>query len=245
MEKQAAYKALIAQAKKSYPSWDDADDGKQLRLYWWDDCEEINLWTYWQGRGHLDAKIMLVGQDWGCPKGSSVIPQIQKANTHQKYDYLLNNNNPTDTHLIELFKSLGYPDIQSPCHDLFFTNFILGYRNKGLSGKYSKQWENHDRGYFAQLTNIICPKVILCLGRSTFEGVLSAFDCKPPVKIRNYNDYIESSCNPIPIALNNGRIVYVFALAHCGSMGTLNRNRKKSSSLDIQIEDWKKIIPYI
>ena len=97
--KPAKYRDLIERVKSSYPPFDITDDGKALRLYWCNDCEEINLWTYWQGRGHLDAKIMLVGQDWGCPWDTDYLPtieQVRKANQHCEYDYLNNNPSPTD-----------------------------------------------------------------------------------------------------------------------------------------------------
>ena len=85
-DKQRKYHDLIERVKNSYPSRDLADDGQKLRLYWCDDCKEINLWTYWQGRGNLDAKIMLVGQDWGCPWDPNYQPtmeQIRKAKTNR------------------------------------------------------------------------------------------------------------------------------------------------------------------
>ena len=141
-DKQQKYHDLIARVKGSYPPRDPADDGQKLCLYWCEDCEEINLWTYWQGRGNLDAKIMLVGQDWGCPWDPNYQPtmdQIRKANENCAYDYLNNNPSPTDANLARLFGELGY-DITKPCSDLFFTNFVLGYRNKGLSGGYQKSW---------------------------------------------------------------------------------------------------------
>ena len=246
-DKQRKYRDLIERVKTSYPARDPSDDGKELRLYWCNDCEEINLWTYWQGRGNLYAKIMLVGQDWGCPWDANYQPtmeQVRKANQSCEYDYLNNNPSPTDANLAQLFNELGY-DITQPCPDLFFTNFILGYRNKGLSGGYKKTWADHDKGYFQELANIIEPKVILCLGKSTFEGVLSAFDMERPSHIKDYNSFIESEHNPVSVTLENGKSAHIFALAHCGAMGTLNRNRKKNASLDTQIEDWKKIIPYI
>lgn len=108
-----------------------------------------------------------------------------------------------------------------------------------------KAWEKHDKGYFKELTDIIQPRVILCLGKSTFEGVLSAFGAKPPCSITDYNEFIERTHNPVPVTLENGNTAYVFALAHCGAMGTLNRNRKKSTDLTNQIEDWRKVIPYL
>ena len=246
-DKKKRYLDLIERVKDSYPPYDPAYDGQKLRLYWCDDCEEINLWTYWQGRGNLDAKIMLVGQDWGSPWDESslnVMEKITLANNHKPFDYLKENSSLTDNRLVQLFQEIGY-DLNLPNPDLFFTNFILGYRNKGLSGKYQSSWADHDKGYFHELANIIEPKVILCLGRSTFEGVLSAFDTKLGSPIKDYNDFIESEHNPVPVTLANGDTAHIFALAHCGAMGTLNRNRKKSTDLSNQIEDWRKIIPYI
>lgn len=83
------------------------------------------------------------------------------------------------------------------------------------------------------------------MGRSTFEGVLPAFDRKIDSPIKDYNNFIESAKNPVPVVLENGRRAYVFALAHCGAMGTLNRNRKENTSLDNQLNDWRKIKKYL
>ena len=125
--KQRKYRDLIERVKISYPARNPSDDGKELRLYWCDDCKEINLWTYWQGKGNLDAKIMLVGQDWGCPWDDSSQPtmeQVRRANEGRAYDYLYNNPNTTDANLTRLFNELGY-DITKTCADLFFTNLVL------------------------------------------------------------------------------------------------------------------------
>jgi len=242
------YQDLIARVKKSYPPRDPAYNGKEAQLYWCEDCKEINLWTYWQGRGNLDAKIMLVGQDWGCPWDKSAehtMSQIALANKGQHYRYLENNPSITDKRLIRLFQEIGYEDISKPHSDLFFTNFILGYRSKGLSGGYQQSWAGHDQGYFRELANIIRPTVILSLGRSTFEGVISAFDVSLSAPIKDFNAFIEGPANPVAVPLENGNPAYVFALAHCGAMGTLNRNSKKNAALDKQLEDWRKIKSYL
>lgn len=247
-ERQGRYQDLIARVKESYPLRNSDKDRNAHCLYWCDDCAEINLWTYWQGRGNLDAKIMLVGQDWGCPwdeRGQATMKQIQLANKGEDYQYLDNNPSITDHRLIRLFQEIGYDDISRPNPDLFFTNFILGYRNKGISRGYQQSWADHDKGYFVELANIIEPKVILCLGRATFEGVLSAFGAALPSPIKNYNSFVESSSNPIAVALESGEAAYVFALAHCGAMGTLNRNGKKSTDLEKQLADWRKMKPYL
>lgn len=189
----------------------------------------------------------MVGQDWGCPWDSNYQPtieQVRKANQHNKYDYLNNNPSPTDANLAKLFSELGY-DITQACPDLFFTNFVLGYRNKGLSGGNKKAWAKQDKGYFKELADLIAPKVILCLGRSTFEGVLSAFNVTLSSRIKDYNAFIESPINPVAVSLENGNTAYVFALAHCGAMGTLNRNSKKNADLGKQLDDWQRIKVYL
>lgn len=48
--KKAAYQALVAQVRNYYESCPND-------LCWCEDNQEINLWTYWQGRNNLDAKI--------------------------------------------------------------------------------------------------------------------------------------------------------------------------------------------
>ena len=173
--------------------------------------------------------------------------QIRIANMGLNYDYLHDNPSITDQRLITLFREIGL-EVRYPCEGVFFTNFILGYRNKGLSGGYQKSWADHDKGYFRELANIVEPKVVLCLARSTFEGVLSAFDIKLRPVIGNYNQFIESSRNPVSVKLDSGKEIHIFALAHCGALGTLNRNRGKDKSKDVlefQKQDWKRILPYL
>ena len=247
-QKQALYRSLVARVRASYPPRDAAYRGKDTQLYWCEDCNEINLWTYWQGRNHLDPKIMLVGQDWGSPwdeSARSTMEQIAQANKGADYQYLDNNPSITDNRLIRLFQEIGYADISRPHPDLFFTNLILGYRNKGFSGGFKSEWAKHDAGYFKELADIIAPKVILCLGRSTFEGVLSALNVSQTAPTKDYNAFIESQANPVAITLKDSKTAYVFALAHCGAMGTLNRNSKKSTSLDKQLDDWRRIRIYL
>ena len=82
----------------------------------------------------------------------------------------------------------------------------------------------------------------------TFEAVLNALDSRAAVKIGNYNRFIESYNNPVEISRNSGAKVYIFALAHCGTLGSLNRNRGKEKTqdiLEIQRNDWRRIIPYL
>lgn len=246
-DKRAAYQQLIARVRASYPAYQESTKYEKSQLVWCKDCtQEINLWSYWQGS--LDAKIILVGQDWGCPYDKTSLPtmtQIQKANNGDIYDYLSENPSRTDHHLITLFSTALNKKITLPCNDLFFTNFVLGYRPHGTSGNYQKEWAEHDSAFFKELVEIIKPKVILCLGKATFRAVLTSLAPDQKLRIGGYNKYIESSRNPVIVATPSGTNIAVFALAHCGVMGTLNRNGKKNLGLDQQIADWKRISLYL
>ena len=118
--KYAAYQQLIARVRASYPAYQESTEYEKSQLVWCSDCtQEINLWSYWQGS--LDAKMMLVGQDWGCPFDKVFLPtmaQIQKANRGKAYSYISDTSSQTDQNLIKLFsKALG-KDITIPCDDL-------------------------------------------------------------------------------------------------------------------------------
>ena len=217
-----------------------------------DFCEEINLWSYWEGgRDRLSATVLLVGQDWGdCYSDDHIRPFIdaQKSGTSSSH-YMDNNLSITDRNLAELFESIGYDILQDmngtrSSRELFFTNFVLCYRSKGLSGGFRNAWLRNCSDYFRRLVSIIEPKVILCLGRKVYEGVMKALDGQeaiPGWKI--YNERLDARVPSIAADRN----CVVFPLAHCGIMGTNTRNRGKSFKdiLDIQKQDWQEIARYL
>ena len=241
INKEARYNELIEKVKRSYLL--NPND-----LTWCDDCKEINLWTYWQGRGNLDAKILLVGQDWGAPdepEAENVMKNIRLMNAGVSVPYMKGNFNPTDQTLIRLFHSIGY-DIAADSadnHNLFFTNLVLGYRSGKISGGLQQKWIEHDSDFFRELVSIIEPKTILCLGKDTFIGVLKALKLPTP-KIKRYNEYLDQQRKPIVFQHDSGEAAGVFALAHCGVLGSLNRNRgyaEKCNNISRQMNDWNKV----
>ena len=249
--KEQRYYKLVEDARKDYESRPRSSNSKGVYLTWDEECKEINFWTYWQGIGNYDASIMLVGQDWGSPvQESSLMQNIKDINSGLREDYERDPGSITDDNLCKLFSVLGF-DISKRCKELFFTNFVLGYRSRGVSGNLSREWLIYDAPLFARLVNIIEPKIVICLGKDTFESVRYA--CTGRMKnVRGFNRFIESCENPVTIPLESGKTMAVFAEAHCGRMGTLNRNRSRkggnttsSHSLDRQIEDWKRIIPHL
>ena len=228
--KQIQYRELILDAKRIYST---IDQSAPVYLSWCDDCtEQINLWSYWQGS--LTATIMVVGQDWGCPEESTVMENIRAINDGKTDLYQYDKHNPTDCNLVELFASIG---IDARKHDerLFFTNFILGYRNKGLTGGLKASWFRECEPLFRRLVEIIDPAIVICLGRNTFHAVMRAMGLR--FRIGSYNRLITSDRNPVII---DGRLF--FAEAHCGYFGTVNRNRGSDQhGLILQKEDWKRI----
>ena len=83
--------------------------------------------------------------------------------------------------------------------------------------------------------SIVEPEVIICLGRNVFVGVTRAMGKR--VKVRGYNEFIESGENPVEA---DGRMI--FAEAHCGYFGTINRARgREKDGMELQLTDWKRI----
>lgn len=245
-EKIEAYKQLVLDVQNCDKLSDCNNNPKGVQLEKCPFCNEINLWSYWQGgTAHLNAKILLVGQDWGNyndPDSKTLMESIRLYNDdhNNPCDYLKGNDNPTDKNLCKLFDSIGIK-IDKSNTDVFFTNYVLCYRsgNNGISGGFKQRWAKNCSSYFIRLVQIIEPKIIICLGRAVFSNVLKAAGIKMPHM--KYNDIIESK---VYDAAFGDHACKVYPVAHCGVLGTNNRNRDKEFShiLDVQKQDWKKMM---
>lgn len=252
LEKNRRYKKLIKTVADDYTKHPREND--KIKLKWCEDCKEINLWTYWQGLGYPRVvpkiDILLVGQDWGNPfTGDMSAENVKKLNTMDRHDYdkLMYLDVPdekrfaTDKNLIDLFAHIGYPDIDKKRYpELFFTNFCLGYIYEGKqSGDMTTSIMEKDSDYFKELCNILQPKVIICLGRKTFELSVKALEVETTLKDADrYNDYLEKQRNKdgIPVDLE-GTKSKIYASAHCGSFGVKNRggiDKVKADWMDIK-----------
>lgn len=239
LSKQERYRWLIEKARASYPA-----EGSAAELTWCDACEdEINLWTYWQGRGSLNPDILLVGQDWGNPYpklGKTFLP-VEQIKTGPPYE--VSELFPTDQNLIALFRQALGIDLNRKNENLFFTNLVLGYRTGNSSGTLNTPL-SQDQAFFKELVNILRPKIVICLGGATFDAALAAYG-----ESRSYSGKF------IP-ALDAGKTVAdidgirFFGMGHCGTLGCMNRmgNRKGAGTdagLQMQIQDWKQIRDYL
>lgn len=238
-DKVTAYNKLILDVKNC-PMLSDCNKFGKIKLTKCDVCNEINLWTYWQGGiDNLNAKILLVGQDWGCVNecNEQTLDYMINKGRYPNKHYMDNNNNETDKNLCDLFEHIGYDVRNNNPQDLFFTNFVLCYREKGLSGGFKQRWANNCSVYFVRLVKIVQPKIIVCLGRDVYYSVMRAFGQK--ISSGRYNDIIEKGEQVVII---DDFSVHIFPMAHCGVMGINNRNKGAScNGLNLQMKDWEAI----
>ena len=217
--KEKAYEALVLK-RKNYKFPPGLVNPAEVEEGIFDREINIGPWCKWQG--NLDAKIMLIGQDWGTVKY-----YLQTKGCHR-------DESRTNASLIELFKSIGI-DIGTPSHpnhkaSCFFTNAILGLKDdKAMAGKVKDSWlKDNAKVFLKPNIEIIKPKIIITLGVNAYKALTYIYGLK--------NERLIQLIEKNPKKLANG--ILVFAMYHCGGLGLANRK------LELQKSDWKKIKQY-
>ena len=193
------------------------------------DIPYVNRWNIWQG--NLDADIMLIGQDYGQKEESTVLDFYNFADT----------TNPTDKRLKDLFKASFGWDIDTDNAPLFFTNMANCYRKHRTSGGMHSAWLPICANKFMErLIRIIQPKIIIVLGRITFE----ALHCMEGLRVKCI-DPLESGSPSFSETIQhhyqidlNGTAIEVFPVFHPGANSQMNR------TFDEQVADWNRIAKY-
>lgn len=105
---------------------------------------------------------------------------------------------------------------RNPGKRLFFTNYVLGYRtgNQSESGGMTEGLMLRDRELFKKLVQAIKPKIIICLGKITFEAVSGI----------KANDFIKTlqDGKPHKAYFSGNKTIPVYGVAHCGAWGKRN-----------------------
>lgn len=189
------------------------------------DSGEIGPWSQWQNS--LDAKILLVGQDWGDLKGF-----IQQGGRETE-------NSETNRNLIKLFSSIGInikgPTSDGEHKDLFFTNAVLCLKDGGAQAETDKSWfRNCGKLFLRPLIELIEPEVVIALGEKAYRATIEAY-YRP---IPRYSKYSEVVDRLGEIQLNSKS--RLFAVYH-PSRRIINTYRP----MDMQIKDWIKIKRYL
>lgn len=217
-EKEEAYRELVKQRKQCCLC-EGLTNPSQISEY---DSDEIGPWSLWQGS--LDAKILLVGQDWG------------DVRYFKKRGGIDEDNNPTNRNLGDLFQSIEIPleGPESPIKNggLFFTNVILCLKKGGLSAPVEEKHAlSCGKHYLKPLVSIINPKVVIALGEKAYRSVCACYGLKPAP----FKDAVMVE-HGFPLTLE----CRLFPVYHCGARGW-NINRKGP----LQIQDWEKIGSYL
>ena len=192
----------------------------------WENGDQINLWTYWQGYQIEDVDkgvdILLVGQDWGNPwrKGSEESVRYIKA-IQQGDDEQYVAKTPTDKMLTEVFLECFKCEIwrRDPGLRLFFTNYSLGYRNGSETGGMKKEQLLKDKELFDDLVTAIKPKSIICLGKLVYEAVSGT----------TAKDFVKKLSDGVPFKATYppNNTIPVYGVAHCGARGVSNVRGKE------------------
>ena len=232
-KKSADYCKLIENVKNKYRK--NPIYAKNLTLGWCDLrrgedlCQEINLWTYWQGRDYAKKtphiKYMLIGQDFGPPEKEEIkgtIANVRKMNDgidvmfHENVD-LEARDSQTDKNIVGYFELLGKNEIDKKKYpDLFFCNCNLGYRRDKYSGNMTRKILPHDAAEIKSLIDIIEPENIICLGLDTSVVVIRTLIDK------------KFSCNRVSELIGTGEPyiygeTYIYPVVHPGYWGTSTR----------------------
>ena len=222
MKKQEAYDSLVSQRKRcrscrglENPA---VHEGGKF------DSSEIGPWTLWQG--NLNAKIMIVGQDWG---DKAYFVKWKGADQPS--------GNPTNSNLQKLLHQLRI-DIKGPRepqeHKIFLTNLILCLKDGGLQAPIQDEWlTNCCEEFFRNLVELVRPQVVLALGKRVSEAILNLYEI-PHRKTWTLNQLMQSG------PFNLFDTTYLFPMYHCGASG-VNRNR----SFEDQNTDWKKVADWV
>jgi DNA polymerase len=205
----------------------------------------IGPWSRWQG--NLDAKLMIVGQEWGSVKN---FKELQGCN----------GGFPTDWTLHELLASINM-DISPPTDDgvgdIFLTNAVLCLKGGNAQEEVELEWfENCGRRHLKPLIDLIAPTTVITLGEKALFALLVGYtplswsDSRPrsleaclknlvknilDFRMRAFRDVVEKKDGFVL-----GGSVLLFPMYHCGQK-VLNMTRP----LHIQREDWKKVEPAI
>ena len=183
------------------------------------DCDHVEAWAQWMG--NLNAKIMLVGKDFG---GSGFLIKFRG-----KCDPC----SVTNKNLIQLFRCLGV-DIGNPSRpnheaSVFFTNAIFGVintPNKGKNPITETMLKESAIEFLGPLIDIVNPKLIIAMGKESYQGLSIALG------LPRFKSVDEAQRNS-PIISRCSRLI--FQVYHCSPLGLANRSPSK------QHDDWQQM----
>lgn len=219
VDKRERYELLVSERKKCalcVPHNLTNPNAQSLRHF---DGAEIGPWTRWQG--DLDARLMIVGQDWGG------VPSFVRQGGW-------NLDSETNRFLRGLLKSV-LVDVDAPepfmpvnRNGVFATNAALCLKAAGDSSHVRAPCFRNCRSAFLKpQIEIVQPLVVVCLGLEAYSATMNAFGLPPE---RTLRDAVESQLRVRILA--ETEIVPVF---HCSRQG------QRTRSIEQQTLDWQRV----
>ena len=218
MNKQAAYQAIV-EARKLCVLCDGLTNPSSYEA----DCldsDHIGPWSRWQG--NLDAKLLIVGQDW------SNIDYFEK-----NHGFDAENNGSNNT-LRKLLTSIGIdidpPSLTNPGqHKVFLTNAILCLKAGDMGAPVRESWLKQCGSHFLKPTiEIVHPLAVISLGKHACESIFREYHLPKMI-------FREAVDQPEGFLLSHS--MRFFPMYHC-SRQVLNTHRKCGQ----QLADWQRVI---
>ncbi len=244
--KESRYSGLVEEVRKCKKCMIDKNtQGTKLVQ---DKCRsQINLWSHWQGS--LDAKILVIGQDWGEKPDPESYDKWTNDPTYPsltgKHKQIPKHKFKTDNNLAKICREALGLDLNKSQKSLFFTNAVLCYRDKGFTGAVDPAWFTNCQPYCVRLIEIIEPKAIVTLGNMPLRALLHGGSLSYDSKFKDLGKRFKISRSMREIVETHEHLYYrpegldltikVFPVFHCGSWGT------KARSMEKQVMDWVEI----
>jgi len=244
--KERRYSELVKEVRKCEKCMiDQKTQGTKLVQ---DKCRShINLWSHWQGS--LDAKILVIGQDWGEKPDPESYDKWTNDPTYPsltgKHKQIPKHKFKTDNNLAKICREALGLDLNKSQKSLFFTNAVLCYRYKGFTGDVNPEWFQNCQHYCVRLIDIIKPQVIVTLGNTPLRALLDGGNLSYDSNFKDLGKKLKTSRSMREIVKTNEQLYYrpegldltikVFPVFHCGSWGT------KARSMEEQVMDWGEI----
>lgn len=181
------------------------------------DSAHIGPWTRWLG--DLDAKVMVVGQEWGDTKAFKKQKGLDLASS------------ATNRRLRELLLHVGIvvSDVSEGGEDagVFLTNAALCLKRGGCQAPVKSEWfTNCGSAFLRPQIELVAPRAVVTLGERAYGAVTTAFEM-PHAKFR---DAVDGPPVPLP---NGSTLVPVY---HCGAR-IRNTHRRDPA----QLTDWLRV----
>ena len=221
MSKTASYNALVEERKYCSRCAGVVNPAKHKDGIL--DSHEVGPWSLWQG--NLDARVLLVGQDWGDTR------YFERHHGRERI------GNHTNELLVRLFAAVGIAIAPPSASDngggpLFFTNAVLCLKEGGLQAPVRREWfANCGANFLRPTIEIVRPAVVISLGEKAFRAICKAFG----LRTQPFRAAVEA---PNGLALTPES--HYFPMYH-PSRRILNTHRP----LERQFEDWSRVRPLL